>query len=90
MLHYLDDFFNVAAPGSLSPSEALKAADDDLDAELRTCEALGVQVKASKLVRPTSCLTFLGIELDSIAMVARLAREGDRAPLLADRMGPKA
>ena len=73
--YYLDDFLNVASPGSLSPTEALRAADDDLDAELRTCEALGVPVKASKLVRPTMFLTFLGIELDSIAMIARLPQE---------------
>ena len=75
LLHYLDDFLNVFDPRSRSTASAARAANVDLDAELSTCETLGVPIKWSKLVRPTTCLVFLGIELDSTALVARLPQD---------------
>ena len=36
------------------------------------CQQLGAPLKEEKIEGPTVCITFLGIELDSTSMVARL------------------
>ena len=36
------------------------------------CRQLGAPLKEEKIEGPTTCITFLGIELDSTSMVARL------------------
>ena len=33
---------------------------------------LGLELSTEKLVKPTSCITFLGIEIDSSKMIVRL------------------
>ena len=63
LLHYLDDFLFVESPGA--PGVALEVA-------CSTCAALGVPIAPEKLEGPTTCVTFLGIELDSSHLVARL------------------
>ena len=68
LLHYLDDFMLFGDPGS---SECQVA----LDGVLRLCQCLGVPIAAHKTEGPTTCLTFLGIELDSDAMEVRLPRD---------------
>ena len=40
-----------------------------------TCEMAGLPIKPSKLVGPAPCLTFLGIELDSVEGVLRLPQD---------------
>ena len=72
ILHYLDDFLNVFDPRRLRCGKAVRLAEAELSTELATCDELGVPIKASKLVRPTTCLSFLGIVLDSEALEARL------------------
>jgi hypothetical protein len=64
VIHYVDDFLFVAA--------GREAARQQMDAALALCAKLGVPMAADKAEGPTTCLTFLGIELDTVAMEARL------------------
>lgn len=67
LLHYLDDFILVAKSSSL--------AEVQKQILTTTCEMLGVPLEPSKLEGPTTCLTFLGIEIDTIALQVRLPEE---------------
>ena len=64
VLHYLDDFILVA--GSLVEANCQK------DILISTCNALGVPLEPSKLEGPATCLQFLGIEFDTVALQLRL------------------
>lgn len=59
-LHYLDDFVIV--------SSSLTDANYQKEVLLSTCDALGVPLEPSKLEGPTTSLSFLGIEFDTIAL----------------------
>lgn len=63
--HYLDDFVVVGAPHSSQCADSLRTLT-------LTCQELGVPLATEKCEGPTSCLTFLGIELDTIAWSMRL------------------
>ena len=67
LLHYLDDFIFVAR--STTEAEAHKGA------LVHIWSSLGVPLELSKLEGPATCLTFLGIEIDTINMQARLPSE---------------
>ena len=56
--HYLDNFVTL---GSLGSSECGR----NLERILAVCADLGVPLAMDKLMEPTDCLTFLGIELDT-------------------------
>ena len=62
-LHYLDDFLFVEPPDSTG--SALQTA-------LSLWNSLGVPTVPSKAEGPTTSLVFLGIELDSVSLTARL------------------
>ena len=64
LLHYLDDFILVA--------DSKQQAEDQKQILVSTCERLGVPLELSKLEGPSTCLTFLGIEVDTVAMQIRL------------------
>ena len=64
-VHILDDFIFVTPPNFQQCNQALESF-------LRMCNETGIPVKHSKTVRPCHCLTFLGIELDTWLMEARL------------------
>ena len=66
--HYLDDFITVGSPDSEECAHNLHLA-------LSTCEELGVPVAGHKCEGPSTCLTFLGIEVDTMAMELRLPQE---------------
>jgi hypothetical protein len=66
--HILDDFIFVGPPESRIASLAL-------DAFLLFCAECGIPIKASKTVHPSSCVSAHGIELDTVAMQARLPQE---------------
>ncbi|KAM4690414.1 uncharacterized protein WCC33_017798 [Rhinophrynus dorsalis] len=66
--HYLDDFLFIGSPGGRECQELL-------DAAARVFEELGVPVAQDKTVGPSTCLTFLGIEIDSVAQVVRLPKD---------------
>ncbi len=78
MLHYIDDFL-VISPSQGKREEALVKA-------LQGCRELGVSIAMHKTEGPSTTMTFLGIELDTVAMtlwlprekVSRLQREIDR------------
>ena len=64
ILHYLDDFILVA--GSLAEANVQK------EILVSTCSALGVPLEPTKLEGPSTCLTFLGNEFDTVALQLRL------------------
>ena len=66
--HYLDNFLIVGDPGSSECSVALNVA-------LELCGHLGVPIAEQKLQGPTTSLSFLGIEVDTMAMELRLHQE---------------
>ncbi len=70
VLHYLDDFLFFEAP--LGPGESLTTAREQA---IALCAELGVPVADAKTVGPVTKLTFLGIELDTAELVARLPWE---------------
>ena len=65
VIHYLDDFLLAGSPGSLQCAR-------DLNTLLSSFSRLGVPVATQKLEGPTTCLTFLGIEIDTMALQLRL------------------
>ena len=67
LIHYLDDFFIA----SLTEEDC----GNDLNIFLQICAELGVPIAEDKVFGPTQVLTYLGIEIDTISMTARLPRE---------------
>ena len=65
IIHYLDGYFTVSPPVSDQCSRALATIK-------ATCTRLRVPLAPEKCVGPTTCIIFLGIELDSIELCARL------------------
>ena len=63
--HYLDDFITIGAPnsGECAFNRSLMS---------HMCRRLGVPLAQDKCEGPTTCLTFLGIEVDSVALELRL------------------
>ena len=68
VVHYLDDFF-FCGPASSS------ACETALNTAVPLCERLGFPVAPDKVVGPSTTLTFLGIELDTIKQELRLPAE---------------
>ena len=67
IMHYLDEFLVLGAPGSEECSTALKKL-------LEVFERLGLPVAPEKSEGPDTKLTFLGFELDTMALEVRLPR----------------
>jgi len=65
VLHYLDDFLF----GGRATSQHCQSA---LDRFMDTCKALGIPIAEEKTVLPCTRLTFLGIEIDTEAMLIRI------------------
>ena len=63
--HYLDDFIVVGPPDSLECAKALTVLDE-------SCAFLGIPLASHKRDGPTTCLTFLGIEVDTAEAELRL------------------
>lgn len=66
--HYLDDFLLAGRPNSAECQLALEQLSD-------LFQQLGVPVAQDKTEGPSPVLTFLGIEIDTVAMEVRLPRE---------------
>ena len=66
-LHYLDDFF-------FCPPRQARDCGQSLSVAVKLCQELGFPVAPDKVVGPSTTLTFLGIELDSVSMVMRLSK----------------
>lgn len=71
--HYLDDFIIVAPPQSPRCQEALSIFEHE-------CSRLGVPLANHKKDGPTTRLTFLGIEIDSVAGELHLPAEATITP----------
>ena len=65
LLHYLDDFLTAGAPDSV---ECFK----NLEAIKASASSLRIPLASEKVEGPSTTLTFLGIELDTLQLVARL------------------
>ena len=68
VFHHLDDFIVVGPPHSVECSEALSILN-------QTCAHLGVPIADHKRDGPTTCLTYLGIEVDTVASQLRLLQD---------------
>ena len=68
LMHYLDDYLTLGAPGSHECAQNLNIITD-------CCNHLGVPLKQEQLEGPTMCLEFLGIILDTRNMEIRLSEE---------------
>ena len=66
--HYLDDFITVGAPDS-------GECDFNCRVISHFCSLLGVPLAKDKCEGPTTCLTYLGIEVDSVAFQLRLPQD---------------
>ena len=67
-LHYLDDFLFLGPQNSDECASSLRAA-------LAVCRELGVPVAPEKTEGPSSTITFLGIEIDTVLGQLRLPQE---------------
>lgn len=68
MLHILDDFLFLGPPDS-------PICNLSLHQFMSMCAVLGVPIKGKKTEGPSTTLVFLGIELDTVNMEARLPEE---------------
>ena len=66
--HYLDDFIVIGQPRSSECADALATLDG-------VCSRLGIPLAQHKRDGPTTCLTFLGIEVDTEAAELRLPQD---------------
>jgi len=67
LLHYLDDFILVA--------DSVDQAMSQKSTLISNFHRLGVPLELSKLEGPSTCLTFLGIEVDTEALLLRLPED---------------
>ena len=65
LLHYLDDFLTLGPPVATTCAENLTTIKE-------ICTQLGVPLALDKVESPSTCLTFLGIVLDTECMEAHL------------------
>ena len=68
LLHYLDDFLLFGPPASGEGERSLHAATS-------TLAALGIPISISKLEGPGTCVTFLGIIIDTVRFQLRLPED---------------
>ena len=67
-IHYVDDFLTIGGPSS-------EECQQNMTIMHETCMLAGLPLEPSKTQGPTCRITFLGIELDSIAMEIRLPED---------------
>ena len=68
LMHYLDDLITSGPPES-------SQCADNMATSLAACRAIGLPLHPGKCIGPSSRLLVLGIELDSMAQVARLPED---------------
>ena len=67
LTHYLDDFHTLGPPGS-------SVCKHNVDRSIDCFSKLGISLHPDKLEGPSTCLTILGIELDSLNLLANFLR----------------
>ena len=65
LLHYLDDYFTVGQPHS-------PVCTNNIATMIATCEELGFVIDVDKMTKPVTTTNFLGVDIDSVAMEARI------------------
>ena len=60
-IHYLDDFITIGAPDSPECFQNMQTMQ-------AICREAGLPLEPEKTVGPTTTLTFLGIEIDSVSL----------------------
>ena len=68
VLHYLDDYLLAGPPG-------LASCENDLRCFLHVCRNQGFAVATEKVEGPSTILTFLGLELDSVEQRISLPKD---------------
>ena len=68
LLHYLDDFHTLSPPNS-------QTCQQNLDTCIQQFQDWGIPLHPDKLEGPSTLLTVLGIELDSLLLQARLPQD---------------
>jgi len=68
IMHYLDDYLNVSAP-------SLPLANQHRSIILDIMQYLNVPIAPEKVEGPSTCLVFLGIELDTVLLEMRLPQD---------------
>ena len=68
LMHYLSDFDTLGPPSS-------SVCHHNLDRSIDCFSKLGIPLHPDKLEGPSTCLTILGIELDSLNLLARLPQD---------------
>lgn len=66
VIHYVDDFLFIVEPGKMKEARGMLARAQEM------CARLGLPLADEKTEGPCTMLTFLGIELDSVKLQARL------------------
>ena len=67
-IHYLDDFLTIGPASS-------NVCQHNLDILMQTCNELGIPLAEDKLEGPSTCITFLGIVIDTSKSEIRLPEE---------------
>jgi len=70
--HYADDHFFVTLPNLAPPGQS---ATEIQEIVLRIARELGIEINPEKCMGPATTLTYLGIELDTVRMEARISEE---------------
>ena len=68
LCHYLDDFLTMGQPDSMECGHNLQLL-------IAVCQGLGIPLAVEKVEGPSTNLEFLGIQLDTVRMEARLPEE---------------
>lgn len=68
LFHYIDDFVTLGAPGSPECQQNTDIMHD-------TCDTVGLPGEPEKDEGPATTISFLGMELDSVALEVRLPQE---------------
>ena len=68
VLHYLNDFLTAGPANSTTCSK-------NLNIMLALCDKINALIKLSKVEGPTTCLTFLGIQINTTTMEASTTSE---------------
>ena len=76
LLHYLDDFLTAGLAHS-------NTCHQNLSQMLSLCDKIGAPIKTEKVEGPTTCLTFLGIVLNTETMEASISSERKESLLTA-------
>ena len=65
LLHYLDDYFTVGPPHS-------PVCANNITTMIATCKELGFTINVDKITKPATTTNFLGVDIDLVAMEARI------------------